>query len=100
MRQYLFPLLSDPGCLTSLTCLGPTMPAADFCHAVRNPHEFLSHNHTDWDTGQISLGKTHIFMSHTRRIYPTSFWCLRDFVGFGRLVPLMEPSIRFLFVES
>ena len=39
---YLFLHLSVPECLTSLACLSPTMPSADFCNAVRKPLNLLS----------------------------------------------------------
>jgi len=32
---YLLPRLSALGCLTSLACLQPTMPSADFCRPLR-----------------------------------------------------------------
>jgi hypothetical protein len=52
---YLLPRLSALGCLTSLACLGPSMPSADFCRPVRAAPATLSPVR---DSRQISQGKT------------------------------------------
>ncbi len=52
---YLLPRLSAVGCLTSLACLGPSMPSADFCRPVRPGSPGLSPLR---DSRQISQGKT------------------------------------------
>jgi hypothetical protein len=51
---YLLPRLSALGCLTSLACLGPSMPSADFCRPVRAAPATLSPLR---DSRQISQGK-------------------------------------------
>jgi hypothetical protein len=52
---YPLPRLSALGCLTSLACLGPPLPSADFCRPVRAAPATLSPLR---DSRQIFQGKT------------------------------------------
>ncbi|MCH8118528.1 MAG: hypothetical protein IIC00_02235 [Planctomycetes bacterium] len=73
------------------------MPSADFCMAVRKPHDCLSpESGTPCRPPEVS---STTFTAHLPNIQP---WTLMDmdFVVFGQLVQPVLPRIRFLFVRS
>ncbi|MCH7556252.1 MAG: hypothetical protein IIB56_02215 [Planctomycetes bacterium] len=73
------------------------MPSADFCMAVRKPHDCLSpESGTPYRPPEVS---STTFTAHLPNLQP---WTLMDmdFVVFGQLVQPVLPRIRFLFVRS
>jgi len=73
------------------------MPSADFCMAVRKPHDCLSPDFgTPYRPPEVS---STTFAAHLPNLQP---WALMDmdFVVFGQLVQPELPRIRFLSVKS
>ncbi len=93
---YPLPRLSALGCLTSLACLGPTMPSADFSRPVSVGCPTPS---PSADDREISQGKTQLRSARRRRIYkahPVADGGLRGHVP--ARPGCTTPHIRFLFV--